>query len=69
MNALAIGIYVKLLLSDGSAARYNFQNFFQGETRTYEKDEYMFGAFGFSGGTLDLEGGNIEATLIFASNK
>ena len=63
---LAIGIYLKLLLPDGSDSGYKFQNFFQGETRTYDGDDYVFGAFGFSGGTLDLEGGNISATMVFA---
>ncbi len=63
---LAIGVYLKLLLPDGTESGYSFQNFFQGETRTYDGDNYIFGAFGFSGGTLDLEGGNISATMIFA---
>lgn len=66
---LAIGIYLKLLLPNGSASGYQFQNFFQGETRSYAGDEYVFGAFGFSGGTLDIEGGNIQATLVFALNE
>jgi hypothetical protein len=66
---LAIGIYLKLLLPDGTQTGYSFQNFFQGETRTYDGDDYTFGAFGFSGGTLDLEGGNISATMIFAVNQ
>ena len=66
---LAIGIYLKLLLPNGSASGYQFQNFFQGETRSYAGDEYMFGAFGFSGGTLDIEGANIQATLVFALNE
>ena len=66
---LAIGIYLKLLLPDGSDSGYKFQNFFQGETRTYDGDDYVFGAFGFSGGTLDLEGGNISATMIFSLNE
>ena len=65
---LAIGIYLKLLLPDGTDSGYRFQNFFQGETRTYDGDSYIFGAFGFSGGTLDLEGGNIAASMVFALN-
>jgi len=66
---LAIGIYLKLLLPDGTDSGYSYQNFFQGQTRKYEGTNYMFGAFGFSGGTLDLEGGNISATMIFAVNE
>ena len=65
---LAIGIFLKLLRSDGRDSGYHFQNFFQGETRTYDGDNYIFGAFGFSGGTLDLEGGNIAASMVFALN-
>jgi hypothetical protein len=66
---LAIGIYLKLLLPDGADSQYSFQNFFQGETRSYDGDSYIFGAFGFSGGTLDLEGGNISASLVFSLNE
>ncbi len=66
---LAIGIYLKLLLPDGTDSGFRFQNFFQGETRTYDGDRYTFGAFGFSGGTLDLEGGNISASMVFVLNE
>ena len=66
---LAIGIYLKLLLPEGTDSGYRFQNFFQGETRTYDGDKYIFGAFGFSGGTLDLEGGNISASMVFSLNE
>ena len=62
---LAIGIYLKLLLPEGTDSGFRFQNFFQGETRTYDGDSYVFGAFGFSGGTLDLDGGNISASMVF----
>lgn len=65
---LAIGVYLKLLLPDGADSGYNFQNFFQGETRTYDGDDYVFGSFGFSGGTLDLEGGNISAAMVLSLN-
>lgn len=66
--ALAIGIYLKLQDADGNDTGNQFQNFFQGETRQYNGDEYMFGAFGFSGGTLDIQAANIQANLIFALN-
>ena len=65
---LAIGIYLKLLLPSGASSSYRFQNFFQGETRTYNGSSYVYGAFGFSGGTLDLDGGNISASLVFSLN-
>lgn len=68
MAGLAIGCYVKLLLKSGSPAGYNFQNFHYGENRNYNGASYMFGSFGFSGGTLDLQAGNIDASLVFAVN-
>ena len=35
---------------------------------TYNGQNYTFAAFGFSGGTLDLEAANISASLVFALN-
>ena len=66
---IAIGTYIKLLNPDGSSTGYLFQNFFQGETRTFNSENYVFGAFGFSGATLDLQAANISANLIFALNE
>ena len=63
---VAIGTYVKLLNPNGSSTGYLFQNFFQGETRTFNSETYVFGAFGFSGATLDLQAANISANLVFA---
>jgi len=68
MSGIAIGTYVKLVDAAGVDTGFQFQNFFQGETRIYEGESYIFGGFGFSGGTLDLEGGNISASLVFAVN-
>ena len=65
---LAIGTYIKLLKADGTDAGYNFQNFHYGENRNYNGSNYMYGAFGFSGGTVDLEAANIDASLVFAVN-
>ena len=66
--SIAIGTYLKFIDAAGTDTGNNFQNFFQGETREYQGDTYIFGGFGFSGGTLDLEGGNISASLVFALN-
>ena len=63
MTGLAIGIYSKLLKADGTDAGYNFQNFHYGEVRSYNGSDYMYAAFGFSGGTVDLQAGNIDASL------
>ncbi len=65
---LAIGTYIKLIKEDGTDAGYYFQNFHYGETRNYNGSSYMYGAFGFSGGTVDLEAANINASLVFAVN-
>jgi len=64
MSGIAIGTYLKLIDATGADTGFNFQNFFQDEARVYEGDSYIFGGFGFSGGTLDLEGGNISANLV-----
>ena len=66
MSGIAIGTFIKLVDEGGADTGFNFQNFFQGEDRIYNGDTYTFGGFGFSGGTLDLEGGNISASLVFA---
>ncbi len=68
MSGLAIGTYIKLLNKDGSPAGYTFQNFHYGENRNYNGSSYMYGAFGFSGGTVDLEAANINASMIFSVN-
>ena len=45
---LAIGTFIEL-------PGYNFQNFFQGETREYQGDTYIFGGFGFLFGEANLD--------------
>ena len=66
---LAIGTYLKLLDFEGSNTGYAFQNFFQGESRTYLGTSYVFAGFGFSGGTLDIQAANISAAVVFAVNQ
>lgn len=66
---IAIGIYLKLTDASGANTGNQFQNFFQGETRLYNGSNYIFGSFGYSGGTYDLEAGNIQASLVFALNQ
>ena len=67
----AIGTYVRFLDKDGGAPStpYNVQNFHQGETRTYDGVDYLFGAFGFSGSTVDADAANVEATLVMQLNE
>ena len=63
---ISIGTYIKLMDRQGAPAGYAFQNFHHGETRQYNGTGYLFAGFGFSGGTLDLQAGNISANLVFA---
>lgn len=67
--SIAIGTFVRLTTGDQDATGYAFQNFHVGETRSYAGTSYMFAGFGFSGGTLDLEAGNVSASLVFALNE
>ena len=67
--SLAIGTYVKLVTGEGAPTGYQFQNFHFGENRNYNGASYMYAGFGFSGGTLDLEAGNVSASLVFAVNE
>ena len=66
---LAVGTYIKLVTGDQAPTGYAFQNFHAGETRSYNGTGYMYAGFGFSGGTLDLEAGNVSASLVFAVNE
>ena len=66
---LAIGTYIRLTDGEGAPTGYQFQNFHVGETRSYNGTGYMYAGFGFSGGTLDLEAGNVTASLVFAVNE
>ena len=66
---LAIGTYVLLKQADGIITPYRFQNFHAGESRTFQGLPYLFAGFGFSGGTLDLQGANISASMVFAVNE
>ena len=60
--SIAIGTFIEL-------PGYNFQNFFQGEIITWDGTDYGFAGFGYSGSSVDLDGGNIDAQLIFVVNE
>ncbi len=66
---IAIGTYIKLATSTNEPTSYAFQNFHVGETRSFQGTSYMYAGFGFSGGTLDLEAGNVSASLVFGVNE
>ena len=58
---LAIGTFIEL-------PGYNFQNFFHGQTIAWDGNDYGFAGFGYSGSSVDLQGGNVDAQLVFAVN-
>lgn len=63
---LAVGNF--LTLTAGTAVRQRFQNFFIGETTTYQNNSYLFAPFGFSGITINRTGDGTEATIGFPNN-
>ena len=66
--SIAIGTYVSFQERGGAYTDNDFQNFHAGETRTYNGREFIYGAFGFSGAAVDLNGANIQAQLVFGLN-
>jgi hypothetical protein len=66
MAEIAIGTYIRFLTSAGGSVGYAFQNFHHGQTRTYLGINHVYAGFGFSGSTVDLQGSNIQASLVFA---
>lgn len=58
----AIGQFVSFTVDDDTIHR--FQNFFIGETVTYNNNDYIFLPFGFSGVTVNRTGDGVEATLL-----
>ena len=57
-----------LTFTAGTTTRQRFQNFFIGETITFQNSGYNFAPFGFSGVTINRTGDNTEATLVFPNN-
>lgn len=68
MSEIAIGTYINFQLSEGFDTGYSFQNFHSGEARLYQGVTYIYGGFGFSGTSVDLQGTNIKAQLVFATS-
>lgn len=69
MAEIAIGTYIKFQLSSGGATSYAFQNFHANEARSYAGTSYVYAGFGFSGSSVDLQGSNIRAQLVFSLNQ
>ena len=57
---IAIGTYIKL--TSGQC----FQNFHASESRLWRGISYMYAGFGYSGSTVDLQAGNVEAQLVLS---
>jgi hypothetical protein len=66
--SIAIGTYVSFQERDGTFTDNDFQNFHRAETRNYNGRDYIYGAFGFSGAAVDVNGANIQAQLVFGVN-
>jgi len=64
MSGVAVGTYISL--NDGD---FNFQNFAYGRASTYGSRSYVYASFGYSGSVIDLQGGNLDASLVFAFNE
>jgi len=64
----AIGTFLTLFTADVAVA-YTFQNFYIGESKTWEGDSYSFLPFGFSGVTVSREGDNVSAQTAFPNNE
>lgn len=63
---LAVGNFVTF--RRGGETLYRFQNFFIGETITYNEGSFGFLPFGFSGVTVNRTGDNTEASLLLPNN-
>lgn len=61
--SIAIGTFVNI------EDKYYFQNFFKDEVRTWQGKSYVFAALGYSGSTVDAQGGNVSAQLLFGVNQ
>lgn len=66
--SVAIGTFIKFLNFDGTPTGQAFQNFFHQQSQSYAGTSYSWAAFGYSGGTTDLDPGSVSALLVFATS-
>ena len=64
---LNIGVLVEL--KDKKGTKFRFQNFRIGEDVSYQGHTWKFAPFSFNGVISNLNGDNLDAGLIFPSNK
>jgi hypothetical protein len=67
-KTVAIGHYMAFEPLTESNGSVRFQNFWVGKTATFDGNTYEFLPFGFSGITIDKQGANIDAALVFPNN-
>lgn len=67
-KTVAIGHYVAFEPLTESNSSVRFQNFWVGKTAQFNENTYEFLPFGFSGITVDKQGANVDASLIFPNN-
>ena len=65
---IALGNYLRLQKPDSTSAYY-FQNFFIKADAVYQSNRYSFLPFGFSGVSVNRNGDNTEASLVFPNNE
>jgi hypothetical protein len=65
---LALGNYLQLSSRAGTSS-WRFQNFHIAKTATFQGINYTFLPFGFSGVSINRNGDNTEASLVFPNNE
>ena len=63
-STYAIAHYLTFVIPN-VAVQYRFQNFYIGENVNWVNGTHTFLPFGFSGITVDRNGGNVESSLVF----
>ena len=67
-DTYAIANYLTFVIPDDGVF-YRFQNFYLNENVPWVNGTHSFMPFGFSGITVDRQGGNVEAVLTFPNKK
>ena len=68
MTTIAVGNYLKLSNKDQTVV-YRFQNFHIGQNAEYDGFTWSFLPFGFSGVSVNRNGDNTSASLVFPNNQ
>jgi hypothetical protein len=63
-DTYALGQFLTLVEADASVY-HRFQNFYLNQTVEWENGPHVFMPFGFSGIAVDLEGANVDSSLVF----